>query len=72
MWSASGIETLVTIVLHPVDRSTTSVHISESGWESDEEGIKRFGEQTQGWVHMITCMKAFLEYGVNLRTNPQK
>lgn len=67
LWSASGVETSVNITLEPVNDSITIIKIREQGWESDELGIKRFGQQTYGWVHMITCLKAYLEHGVNLR-----
>jgi uncharacterized protein YndB with AHSA1/START domain len=67
LWSASGVDTKVEIKLEAINRNKTSVKVCEDGWESDEEGIKRYGQQTQGWVDMITCMKAFLEFGINLR-----
>jgi hypothetical protein len=41
--------------------------VREDGWESDEKSIKRYGQQIHGWVDMVTCIKAFLEYGINLR-----
>jgi uncharacterized protein YndB with AHSA1/START domain len=67
LWSASGIKTSVEINLTSLNDDTTLVIVHEDGWESDEEGIKRFGQQTQGWVDMVTCLQAYLEYGINLR-----
>lgn len=67
-WSASGVKTTVEIKLESLEGVKTSVKVSENDWESDEEGIKRYGQQTQGWVDMLTCMKAYLEFGINLRT----
>jgi uncharacterized protein YndB with AHSA1/START domain len=67
LWSASGVETNVEIKLKPLDATTTLITVCEDGWESDEKGIKRYGQQIHGWVDMVTCMKAFLEYGINLR-----
>ena len=29
--------------------------------------IARCIEQTQGWMHFLCCMKAYLEHGINLR-----
>jgi len=68
-WSASGIETLVAMELVPVGDSGTLVKISESEWPPNERGIARCIEQTQGWMHFLCCMKAYLEYGINLRTS---
>jgi uncharacterized protein YndB with AHSA1/START domain len=67
LWSASGIKTSVEINLTSLNDDTTLVIVHEDGWESDEEGIKRFGQQTQGWVDMGTCLQAYLEFGINLR-----
>lgn len=66
-WDASGSETKVQIILEQAGKKTV-VKIHETGWESNEEGIQRYGQQIQGWVDMVTCMKAYLEFGINLRT----
>jgi uncharacterized protein YndB with AHSA1/START domain len=68
LWSASGVETLVTIKLITINDTATKVKVCETGWEITEEGMQRYGQQIQGWVDMLTCMKAFLEFGINLRT----
>lgn len=65
-WDASGIETNVQIILEQSGKKTV-VKINETGWESNGEGIQRYGQQIQGWVDMVTCMKAYLEFGINLR-----
>jgi uncharacterized protein YndB with AHSA1/START domain len=66
-WPASGIEALVLMELVPVGDSGTLLKVSESQWPSNEKGIARCIEQTQGWMHFLCCMKAYLEYGINLR-----
>lgn len=67
-WSASGSRTTVQIDLEDSDgASSTVLSVTEDGWEFDEEGVEKLIEQTQGWVHMFCCMKAYLEYGVHLR-----
>lgn len=68
LWSTAGVEALVAIDLVPADETSTVVKINESSWPADAEGIARCLEQTQGWTHMLCCMKAYLEYGINLRT----
>jgi uncharacterized protein YndB with AHSA1/START domain len=66
-WSASGVEALATFELEPVSEESTIVKISESSWPADSEGIARCLGQTQGWTHLLCCLKAYLEYGINLR-----
>ena len=66
-WSGSGVETMVTIQLSPETDAVTSVSVQETGWDKSEEGIVRLTEQTQGWVDMLLCLKAFVQYGINLR-----
>lgn len=41
--------------------------ISESGWRSDPEGIKASYGNAGDWMHMMCCMKGYLEHGINLR-----
>ena len=65
--SASGVESLVEMELVPVNETATVVKVTETGWSSDPQGIARLAEQTQGWVHFLCCLKAFLEFGINLR-----
>lgn len=65
-WSASGVDALVEMQILPGDAATL-LKVSESEWPPDEKGIARCIEQTQGWTHFLCCMKAYLEYGINLR-----
>jgi uncharacterized protein YndB with AHSA1/START domain len=67
LWSAGGTEALVTISLQPVPRGATVVRVKESGWPADAKGIATCVRQTQGWMHMLCCLKAYLEHGINLR-----
>jgi uncharacterized protein YndB with AHSA1/START domain len=66
-WPSGPVETLVEIHLHEVEDGRTVVRINETGWEKDDEGIARLAENTQGWVGFLCCLKAYLEYGINLR-----
>ena len=45
----------------------TQVNISEKSRPNDEEGIKWFKSNTEGWANFLCCLKAYLEYGINLR-----
>ncbi len=66
-WAASGIEAQVDFRLEPDGPGATIVRVSEAGWPADAQGIARCVEQTQGWMHMLCCMKAYLEHGIDLR-----
>lgn len=67
LWSAAEVATRVTMELNRDDADATTVKVSESGWPLDAAGTERCMQQTQGWMHMLCCLKAYLEYGINLR-----
>jgi uncharacterized protein YndB with AHSA1/START domain len=66
-WEVDGKELLVEMTLTPVDGDATVVAITEKGRENDEAGIKWLIGNTEGWANFLACLKAYLEYGVNLR-----
>ena len=66
-WEADGIELLVEITLTPRNFSTTLVTITEKSRNIDEAGIKWLQGNTEGWANFLACLKAYLEYGINLR-----
>jgi uncharacterized protein YndB with AHSA1/START domain len=45
----------------------TQVIVTEKSRESDEAGIKWYGRNTEGWANFLACLKAYLEFGINLR-----
>jgi uncharacterized protein YndB with AHSA1/START domain len=47
--------------------NTTKVTISESGWSETVEGLKASYGNCMGWSQMLAAMKAYVEYGINLR-----
>lgn len=57
----------VTIQLTEQPDTSTLVHVTEDGKENDEKGIKWFGGNTEGWANFLACLKAYSEYGINLR-----
>jgi uncharacterized protein YndB with AHSA1/START domain len=59
--------TLVEMEFKPLDGGTTMVVIREEGWKDDERGLELSHGNAGGWMHMMCCLKAFLEYGINLR-----
>jgi hypothetical protein len=47
--------------------NSTLVSITEKSRENDEAGIKWLIGNTEGWANFLACLKAWLEYGINLR-----
>jgi uncharacterized protein YndB with AHSA1/START domain len=59
---------IVTITLKELDNSSTIIEVNEEGFnENDGEAISELIDNKEGWVYMLTCLKGYLEYGVNLR-----
>ena len=68
-WEAEegGYDTLVEMLFKPLDEGSTMVQIRESGWRDDPKGIESSYKNAGGWMHMACSLKAYLEYGINLR-----
>ena len=64
---ADGYETTVTMSFEPLEDGRTLVSISEEGWRQTEAGLKASYGNCQGWMQMLCALKAYLEYGINLR-----
>ncbi|CAH0296969.1 hypothetical protein SRABI96_04460 [Peribacillus sp. Bi96] len=59
---------IVTITLEELDNSSTIIEVNEEGFkENDDELISQMIDNKEGWVYMLTCLKGYLEYGINLR-----
>ncbi|RHW43322.1 hypothetical protein D1B31_01235 [Neobacillus notoginsengisoli] len=65
-WGAKGEETTVTILLEQMDDTATVINISESGFKKDDPDLfqKMLG-QKEGWVYVLSCLKAYLENGIH-------
>ena len=61
-----GTETLVEFTLTPKENATF-VTVTEKSRENDETGMKWLKSNTEGWANFLACLKAYLEYGINLR-----
>jgi uncharacterized protein YndB with AHSA1/START domain len=66
-WDMDGFELFVEMVLTPRPDNSTLVTITEKSRENDEAGIKWLKGNTEGWANFLACLKAWLEYGINLR-----
>jgi uncharacterized protein YndB with AHSA1/START domain len=65
--STDGTELLVEITLTPKGDNATVVTITEKEMNNDEAGINWLMGNTAGWANFLACLKAYLEYGINLR-----
>ena len=45
----------------------TFVTITEKEMDNTGDGIKWLRGNTEGWANFLACLKAWLEYGINLR-----
>ena len=66
-WLIDDLELLVEINLLSVDSNSTIITITEKSRIIDEAGINWLKGNTEGWANFSACLKAYLEYGINLR-----
>lgn len=66
-WDINGRKHLVEIELTGRENNSTLVQIKESGGENNEQGILWLKQNTEGWANFLACLKAWLEYRINLR-----
>lgn len=64
---APGRDTLVEMTFEADGPEATIVRIAESGWDETEENLKRSYSNCMGWSQMVSALKAYAEYGINLR-----
>ena len=70
---ADKYSTTVTMSFKPVDGDTrTLVEIEEHGWRDDAAGVKASYGNCMGWSQMLAALKAWKEYGINLRSEAYK
>ncbi|OIK16839.1 hypothetical protein BIV60_02145 [Bacillus sp. MUM 116] len=65
-WGPVEDEHQVTILLNEEDSASTIIEITEEGFkENDPELVYKMIDNKEGWVFMLTCLKGYLENGVN-------
>jgi uncharacterized protein YndB with AHSA1/START domain len=62
-----GTSTTVEMTLKSVGNNETFVTITEGSRENNDTGIQWLQRNTEGWANFLACLKAYLEYGINLR-----
>jgi uncharacterized protein YndB with AHSA1/START domain len=66
-WKGSGVNCVVVITLEAKGENKTLVKITESEWPADYKGANKCMGQVEGWTNFLCCLKAYLEYGIDLR-----
>lgn len=66
-WANSGNDLLVEMNLSKIGDDFTLVKISEKSMENNEAGLKWLSGNSFGWSNFLACLKAYLEFGINLR-----
>lgn len=66
-WEVDHLELLVEITLTPAAGNSTLVTVTEKSRNNDEGGTNWLRQNTEGWANFLACLKAYLEYGINLR-----
>ena len=65
--STHGAKTRTTIQFRADGEDATIVTIKEAEFPLDQEGVKRAMGQTAGWTYFLACLKAYVQFGINLR-----
>lgn len=60
-------ETVVKISFEELGPNDTLVMIQEGDWRNTQGGLDGSYGNCQGWMHMAMCLKAYIEYGIDLR-----
>jgi len=60
-------DTVVKIELKSLPDKSTLVEVTENGKELSEKNMEWFVSNVGGWANFLACMKAYLEYGIQLR-----
>ena len=60
-------ETVVIITLEKMPDDSTVVRVNENGKKLNDDNLKWALDNSGGWANFLACMKAYLEYGIQLR-----
>jgi uncharacterized protein YndB with AHSA1/START domain len=75
-WKANdpGADYNVTVAMTftSVEEGRTKVEIAESGWRDTDAARKASYGNCMGWAQMLAALKAWKEYGINLREGAYK
>ncbi len=60
-------DTVVRIILDSQTDGSTVVRVTEDGKSLNDKNIQWVISNSEGWANFLACMKAYLEYGIQLR-----
>lgn len=67
-WPSTATQILqVKIALEALSEKTTLVSITEGEAINNQQGLEWLARNTEGWANFLACLKAYLEFGINLR-----
>lgn len=68
-WQADGrpYNTRVEMNFESTDDGRTLLSVAESGWKENDADLGSSYRNCMGWAQMVSCLKAWLEYEINLR-----
>jgi uncharacterized protein YndB with AHSA1/START domain len=68
-WRAFKVDydTTCTFDFETLPEGQTKLTVTETGWQHDPAGLESSYEHCSGWQHMMLCLKAWLEHGIDLR-----
>jgi uncharacterized protein YndB with AHSA1/START domain len=66
-WEVDQEELFVEISLELQKNGSTLVTVSEKEMPNNEVGLKWLSGNSFGWSNFLACLKAYLEYNINLR-----
>lgn len=58
---------MVEMRLEQCTDGSTVVRVAETGMSMGEAGMAWIVSNAEGWTNFLVCLKAWLEYGLNLR-----
>jgi uncharacterized protein YndB with AHSA1/START domain len=62
-WGANGEGHIVRILLNNLDHESTIIEVIEEGFKEDD--VDQLLDNKEGWVFMLSCLKGYLEFGVD-------
>lgn len=67
-WSSiAGYDTKIVFSFKSLEGNSTLLMIEESGWNADQKSLDASYDHCSGWENMATGLKAYLQYGIDLR-----
>lgn len=66
-WDVEGTPFIVEMILTPRGDNATKLTVTEKSTAAEQPSIQWLKNNTEGWANFSACLKAYLEYGINLR-----